>query len=59
MSESDRPDCPTCDGDGTVTELPEAGYWTCEDCGERGSGREEPIWWRNDPESIWYAGGSA
>lgn len=49
-----KPDCPVCDTAKYVREAPEAGYWLCTKCGERGSGRTEPIWWRNDPETMWY-----
>lgn len=49
-----HPECPTCGQTDMVTMEPEAGYWYCRRCGERGSGTEEPIWWRNDPDSAWY-----
>ena len=48
------PQCDKCEDGGDVYEAPEAGYWTCDGCGARGSGREEPIWWHNDPDSMWY-----
>jgi len=48
------PDCDRCDDGGDVIEAPEAGYWTCTSCGARGSGTSEPIWWHNDPDSIWH-----
>ena len=48
------PDCCSCGRSDQVVMAPEAGYWLCSRCGERGSGTEEPIWWRNDPESQWY-----
>lgn len=50
------PTCPECKSSAWVAEGPEAGYWICHRCGERGSGRTDPIWWRNDPESAWYVG---
>jgi ribosomal protein L37AE/L43A len=49
-----RPACPVCETAENVIMAPEAGYWYCNECGERGAGTEEPIWWRNDPESMWY-----
>lgn len=48
------PPCPSCERLDMVVEAPEAGYWACERCDERGSGTEEPVWWRNDPDSQWY-----
>lgn len=27
--------------------------WYCHACGARGAGTTEPIWWHNDPESVW------
>lgn len=57
--ESATPRCDICEDDGDVREEPEAGYWTCRGCGSRGSGSEEPIWWHNDPDSIWYEGEKA
>ena len=56
--ETTVPTCPSCERTDQVVEAPEAGYWECVRCGERGSGREEPIWWRNDPESMWYVEGA-
>ena len=51
----DRPTCPVCDASDDVYERPEAGYWTCERCLERGSGPADNVnWWRNDPDSMWY-----
>ncbi|MFC7216525.1 hypothetical protein ACFQO4_20915 [Saliphagus sp. GCM10025334] len=49
------PECPVCGESGDVREAPDAGYWTCFECGERGSGSADDVnWWRNDPESLWY-----
>lgn len=50
-----RPTCPVCESPENVHEAPDAGYWTCFECGERGSGSAENVnWWRNDPDSQWY-----
>lgn len=47
--------CPVCEQSDEVYQSPEAGYWTCERCLERGSGPADNVnWWRNDPESQWY-----
>lgn len=54
QTESFVPICPNCNTSDMVSEFPEAGYWHCGECGTRGSGIEEPIWWQNDPESMWY-----
>lgn len=57
--ESGLPQCDKCEDGGAVIEAPEAGYWTCTECGARGSGREDPVWWHNDPDSMWYEGEKA
>lgn len=53
------PECPNCETNEHVVEEPEAGYWFCKECGARGSGTTPPIWWQNDPESMWYEEGPA
>lgn len=56
---SDVPACPNCETSEHVVEEPEAGYWLCRECGAPGSGSTEPIWWQNNPDSMWYVEGSA
>jgi uncharacterized Zn ribbon protein len=49
------PTCPVCGESDNVACGPEAGYWYCAQCGERGSGPIDDVtWWRNDPDSQWY-----
>jgi hypothetical protein len=49
------PTCPVCEESDNVACGPEAGYWYCAQCGERGSGTLGDVtWWRNDPDSQWY-----
>lgn len=51
-------DCPECGTSHYVTESPEAGYWYCSNCGNRGSGHPNAInWWSEDPDSIWFTPG--
>lgn len=50
------PECDRCGTFAHVIEWPHRAFWQCEQCGARGSGFEEPIWWHNDPLSLHYEG---
>lgn len=53
------PECDRCETFAHVLEWPHPGFWYCSECGARGSGFEEPVWWHNDPLSLHYDGTSA